>query len=273
LGISREAVEVRKQMKMFAIVLIALIATVAPTPCIAQSVGGGLVPGFEQNYGLPTRLKMKSNDFNDFIDRRDLTPLQQTEVLTQWLVSERRWPTERYIAPGGPIDSDYVLTQIVGALGVHGDPAAIKWLIENVRIQDAAVLDALRLALAGHGDERQIPALRRILTTDENPYFRARAARRLGELGDIGSKALLKNALKDVFSVQAGTCVEDSGPFYPVRQEAKEALMRLDSVVYMQRAQTRKAKFKATVLAAVPFVTQNRTTLARLARIVASVGG
>jgi hypothetical protein len=178
-------------------------------------------------YGLPARLRNLTD--LALLHRAKLTPLQNTEVALAWLAGELREPSPTTIGlGGGPVDTAYTLQEIITELSLNGDPAAMGLLLSSGQIRNDDVADAVRLALAYHGDGRQVQPVLRMLAGHSSPCFRILAAYRAARLGVLAAIPLLERALADEYCVAVpNKRTGEPEPYYPVREVAAGSLRAL----------------------------------------------
>ena len=180
-----------------------------------------------ERFGLPERLT-DLTVLGTIAQRADLAPFDHFEILATWLIREYRDPSPGRRGLGGPVDSGWILFNIMGHLYVKGDALSIAEIAADAKAEPV-LRDAMYIVLGLKGDATQATKLISILQNHELPYFRARAAEALGLLGAVEAIPALEKALADEYVVEIWP---DAGPpdnklFYPVRQYAKEALLML----------------------------------------------
>lgn len=186
-------------------------------------------------HGLPTKIKGLSDLY--LLDQaKDLKAVQKTEVLLTWFVEERRRPTPTSTGlGGGPVDSNYIQTQISQMLAGDGDLRAMKWLATSPKLRSSAVRHALFISLNDVQDDRGRIALLDTLMNDPNPYMRERAAVGLGYWKHDDVIFALRNALSDPYFVTYEPTHIGLGQqpglqtFRPVRRAAAEALRNFEN--------------------------------------------
>lgn len=224
-----------------------------------------------QAQNVPARFAPRMQNLTDLtplLERKDLTPVQRTEILLMWLAEERRKPSEtRTGLGGGDIDSGYIQIQIVKALFEVGDRAVLEWIAIAPQITDQGIRDAVSLALGIMGDRRQAPTLLNILRTHPIGHFRAEAAQILGSLGVVEARAVLQRAKQDEFAVKAGNSLRGIYTSHPVSEAAERALRMLDSDVVIVQADEREEKFVARLKESQENARKQKLTQARFIAI------
>ena len=189
-------------------------------------------------YGLPNRIT-HLGEKNRLGPESGLSLAQRTEVLLYWLANERHEPQIQSLAPGLLNDGGYVQSQFIAALFEKGDAALLDTISLDKRVAPWA-REAAQLGLGLKGDKAQVPTLIRVLKTEPGGEFRILAAHALGVCGAKEAIPDLEAAVKsDTYTRPYNGCtppphaIAPDGTYYPVREEAKEALRNLrdDEVV------------------------------------------
>lgn len=197
-----------------------------------------------EQFGLPEKLTTLTV-LGDIAQRTDLGPFEYTEILVTWLIREYRDPSPTRKGLGGPVDSGWILSNLIDALYVKGDGLTIGEIAADPH-SEPAVRDAMCIVLGMKGDSSQVPRLISILQNASLPYWRARAAGALGTLGATEAVPALEKALEDEYVVEIWPDVgppEENNQFYPVRQRATESLRMLRDPELVSAAHKRSKAF------------------------------
>jgi HEAT repeat protein len=116
----------------------------------------------------------------------------------------------------------------------------IPYLKERVKKEEGEFRKNLIITLGYLGDPNVYAEILKIATTDKNPWSRAWAIETLGEIGNKDAIPLLKEALKDPFSVSGGDVkappgYEEWNIRYPIRGAAFSSLVKLGVKVESKR--------------------------------------
>lgn len=145
---------------------------------------------------------------------------------------------------GGPIDSGYVQSVLLGSLRAYvdkqGASEAVKACLKSRMAsltQDKPMGDRIKVLLGNAGDRTVTPALIEILGNHEDGFMRFAAAHALGSLGDRSAIPVLKRSLSvDTYArVRAGASYHRLTPrqmvYSPVRLAAAEVLRSMGESV------------------------------------------
>ena len=241
----------------------------------AIAVGAVLTLGQAQEktvFGLPVRLRSLVD--LSLLDPKTLTEQQKTEVLLTWLVEENARPSGPTQGFGGPIDSGYILAQIVRAMH-RTDDKAILWLATSPRLRSSFVRTPLNLAIGRLAIPSVVDSLLHTTLNDSNPHYRALAAMWLYEHDNPRVDSVLQAALKDSFALMIPMHLDpsDSGAttrvWRPVVEAAEQSIKNRDRGAYLEPERVAKrSKELADVLEGYDgYVRTNRAYLERLLAI------
>lgn len=133
-------------------------------------------------------------------------------------------------------ESEYLIRQYVFALENIG-PSVIPSIKEILGSAGGKFRNRLIVVLGSLDDETVYWDLKEMLTKSDDGFTRAAAARALGKLGNKDAIPVLREALKDTFVRNDGSCIVAPGlsnKVYPVREEAASSLRALDVKVKRQ---------------------------------------